>query len=153
MRTVTITKNVYKFGENKRVDKRIKLYFREHPSFFDYILEDRIETLKKLNDYISGNLDYSISHLGERGDYITITDYDKDSLKVLINLGTSCPLTGCCYDDDIIYYLKQFTMKSALQKYLEDSYADFESCFEYEYLQEMCDSNNYEFLEDGKIFN
>lgn len=152
MRTVTIEKTIYKFGDFEEIDDKIRDYFHQY-GCFDWFLQERIDTLKKLAEYVNGTLDYSISVVPDRGEYISISNFDADKARGLVAEKDECPLTGMCYDYDILSHLEETNnMPWALQNYLEDIHREYEYLLSDEHLKEHCEANGYEFDEDGNLF-
>ena len=108
-----------------------------------------INSLKALSEQVNGNLDYSISIMPDRGEFVSLTDYDKKALSELWLNRENCPLTGTYYDIDVIegLYLEQLESQvlTTLHKQGEYLYSN-------EGLQELCEANGYEFYEDGKFY-
>jgi hypothetical protein len=135
----------------------------EHPNkeaCFDYIrnnwhdlgehcIADMVESLKALAEAVDGKLDYAISIVPDRGEYVKITDYDKARLRELDGKKDDMPLTGVCYDYDVIDGLANDSLDiqvlSVIHKEGEYIYSD-------EGLEDMCRANGYEFLEDGSLY-
>lgn len=120
-------------------------------SFFgDWILQDFIISLKELAKKTRGKIDYSISLVADRGEYITLKDFDCEILNSLIAEKDKCPLTGFCYDIAILESIDQETgdISSAL-RVLHDEY---ESIFEDEYLTDYFEGNQVEFYENGREY-
>jgi len=152
MRQVTEIKTIYKFGENAEIDEKIRENFHQD-NHFDYFLHERIDTLKALAKSVYGELDYSISVVPDRGEFIKITDFDKDYLKELIDKKDDCPLTGMCYDYAILSLLEENeSMQDALDIYLTHIHAEYDTLMEHENLLETCEANEYEFDENGNIY-
>jgi len=102
-----------------------------------------IKSLKALENEIGGNLDWSISAVPDRGEFISLMDYDKEALN---NLDVeNCPLTGTCWDMDIIEGLKE----GNISKVLKSLHLDTEYIYSDEGLFELCEANEYEFNEEG----
>lgn len=139
-----------------------KLYtIDEHPNAdlcFDYIREnifnlnefslmEAVESIKMLTEFIGGKNDYSISQFPSRGEYITFTNYDRDSLMEL-NAG-ELPLTGVYFDAHLIESMQMYGnadgLLDALHKETEYVYSD-------NGLREIAENNGWEFTKDGKLF-
>jgi hypothetical protein len=102
-----------------------------------------------------------LSCVPDRGEFIKITPKnEKLNFKALwkvIDVEKDCPLTGVCYDHDIIDHLSEYNMTAkglnyALGIYIESIHSEYESMFEDGYLEDYCEANEYEFTEDGEIF-
>ena len=148
MREVTETIKLYKFGDDSTVDAKIIDRFRES-SYGDWIIDDAIASFNALKDKINAEIfDYSISLTSDRGEHITICEYCTDSLKDLIKDKDNMPLTGMCYDFDLLDAME----KQNLYGFIEMLHSDYESILEPEQIKEHCDANEYEFTNNGNIY-
>jgi hypothetical protein len=140
---------------------KIKLYkIEEHPNkekCFEWIrdnwhdlnshsVQEMVESLSALRDKIGGQLDFRISAVPDRGEYIRFTDYDRRILNRLD--ADECPLTGVCWDADVILALRAGNPSQALKAL----HADTEYKYSDEGLLEFCSANEYEFDEHGKVY-
>lgn len=156
---------IYKFDEASRElkDKIIENFDCEG-FIYEHCMSERIDTLKKLAMYLNLELDYSISCVPSRGEFIKFDTKNDDvdnlwgDLKELSK--QDCPLTGCCYDHDLLDYFKIDNghyeaidaLNEAASKYIESIHKEYESMLTDEYIRNMCESNEYEFTEDGKLY-
>ena len=135
-----------------------KVYtIEEHPNkekCFDWIrnnwydlnqhtVDDVIKSLKSLQEKIGGELDYAIADLPDRDEHITFKDYDHEELCRLS--AEDCPLTGLCWDIDLIVGLRE----GKIDKVLNSLHSDTEYQYSDEGLFELCVANEYEFKENG----
>lgn len=109
----------------------------------DYAVEDFVESLKALAHSIRGKLDYSISLFPARGEFIYLESYANEALEQLNS--DDLPLTGVIYDIYVIQALKEGDIMNALS-FLHD---EGEYIYSDEALEELCESNEYYFTEDG----
>ena len=109
----------------------------------DYAVEDFIESLKALAHSVRGKLDYSISLVPSRGEFIYLESYDHEALKALNP--DDLPLTGVIYDIYVIQALREGNIEHSLS-FLHD---EGEYIYSDEALEELCESNEYYFTEDG----
>lgn len=109
-------------------------------------VEDVVASLKALQAIIGGQLDYAISAAGDRGEHITFTDYDRDALCRLIE--DDLPLTGTCWDHEVIVGLREDNAEMVLKSLHDDT----EHIYSDEGLKELCEANGYEFTETGILF-
>ena len=109
-------------------------------------VNEMVDSIKKLSEKIGGTFDYSISSVPDRGEYIRFKDFDKEALAEL-NAG-ECPLTGVCWDAYLIEALQEGNPSKALKAI----HSDTEYIYSDEGLKELCESNEYEFTEEGNIF-
>jgi len=159
---------IYTFKDApKEVRGKIIEMFSNCPYHYEHHMSERIATLKKLAEVLEGDLDYSLSCVPDRGEYITIKprenySYDDSiddhilnyqALWDLINVDKECPLTGVCYDDDLLDDLSKYGIQTALNNYIKSIHNEYEDMISEEYLSEHCEANGYEFNEDGNIYN
>ena len=111
----------------------------------EHNLEELIASLKALQNQIGGELDYSFGCWPSRGEYIHLTNYDKEQLKSLV--ANDCPLTGTYWDSIVINWLNggEHPIK-CLHKETEYVYSD-------KGLKELCIANDYEFLLSGEFYS
>jgi hypothetical protein len=111
-------------------------------------VDEVIDSLKALQNEIGGKLDYSISSVPDRGEFIKFTDYDKQALISCSKVADELPLTGVCWDYEVIKGLRYGEPTQVLNTLHADT--------EYQYsdigLYELCEANQYEFTEEGNIF-
>jgi len=155
MRIETIIKTYVSFNELTDEQKQIVAdNFDIDGQLYEHCMEERIDTLKSFATYLKGNLDYSISCVPDRGEFIEIKDICEDEIKdkltQFVNNPNDCPLTGVYYDEDLRESLKNNTLdkqglKYALQDYLNSIHSEYESMLTLEYIEDMCNANDYEF--------
>ena len=141
MRKITYT--VYTIDEHPDKEKcyewiRNNLYdLAEHEEY------DFIDSLRALSKHIGGGLDYSVSLVPDRGEFIRFTDYDEELLAELD--ADACPLTGWFWDAEVIEHLRADDMQGLLDKLHE--------AHDYHYtddgLWEVAWANEWEFKENG----
>jgi hypothetical protein len=142
MKTICI--NVYQIHEHPNPDKVYEWIRNNWHDLNSHSQDEFIESLNKLAEAIGGTLDYCLSVVPDRGEYLSIKDYDADALAEL-DAG-ECPLTGVCWDADIIEAMQQGNLTKALKalhKSTEYLYSD-------DGLKELCEANEYHFTENGK---
>ena len=143
----TIEFKVYNINEHPDKDKCFDFIRYNWHNLNYHSLQEVIDSLKGLQVVIGGDLDYSISSSPCRGEYITFKDYDKDLLNELD--ANELPLTGVCWDADLIESMQQdgdaYGVLRALHQDTEYLYSD-------EGLQEFCEANEYEFTEEGEVY-
>lgn len=111
-----------------------------------HIVDEVIESIKALSKVIGGTYDYSIGEFPDSGDYITFKDYDQETL---YNLSSeNCPLTGVCWDIDLIEGLR----KDSPEEVLKSLHSSSEYVYSDEGLRGLCEINGYEFTEEGEFY-
>jgi hypothetical protein len=112
----------------------------------DTDLDDIVASLKALAAHIKGHLNYSVSCVPDRGEFVRLTDFNSDLLKELD--ADSYPLTGTWSDYCVIQSAQNDNLQSVVLKVCHDSgefrYSD-------EGLEEFLFMNEYLFLEDGRV--
>lgn len=72
-----------------------------------------------------------------------------------------CPFTGVYYDDELLELVRKNIPNSvepingvnnALVDYLKSIHSEYESMCEHDYIKDLCESNDYEFLESGELY-
>lgn len=154
MRQETIIKTYLTFEELSDEQKQeVVEEFDVDGYLYEHCLEERIDTLKAFAKYINGNLDYSISCVPSRGEFISIKcdhEDEKEYLQDFINDKEDCPLTGVCYDEDLRHALKtnDMNLEYALYDYLTFIHNEYQSMLTIDYIGELCEANEYEFDAD-----
>tara|TARA_R110000772_G_scaffold160628_1_gene271789 strand:+ start:839 stop:1279 length:441 start_codon:yes stop_codon:yes gene_type:complete len=106
-----------------------------------------IDSLKALQNEIGGDLDYSISSVPDRGEFIRFTDYDTQALISCSKVADELPLTGVCWDYHVIKGMRY----GEPTQVLDTLHADTNYQYSDEGLYELCEANQYEFTEEGNI--
>lgn len=146
MRTETI--NIYNIEEHPNPKACYDWIRANWHDLAQHYVEDMIASLKALKEEIGGELDYSLSVVPDRGEFVTLYNYDMDKLKNLYRVKDTCPLTGMCYDITIIEALCISSAVLALQV-TDTLHKEGEYAFSDEGLKDTCIANDYEFLENG----
>lgn len=110
-------------------------------------VQEYIDSLKELANQINGDLDYSISQVPDRGEYIKLTDFNESKLKELEQNKDNCPLTGVYSDLNCIEAL----IDDDLDQILNQIHDEVECTYSDENLADMMNANNYEFDQDGNF--
>lgn len=148
MRTIIQKINIYKFTElSKQAQERVINDFHTD-GYFNYILEEMIDSLKSLKDKTFGQLNYSLSCHIDRGEFIKFTDYDDKILQDLIKDKGNCPLTGCCYDISLLESIE----KGNIEKFIDIIHKEYGYFLSHNSIKDCCEANEYEFTVDGEYF-
>lgn len=137
--------NIYTIEEHPDKDKVFNWIRDNWHDLNNHSVDEFIQSLKALQKVIGGKLDYSISAVPDRGEIISLKGYDKKALKQLDE--SKYPLTGVCWDYDIIEAMKNGYIESALHSLHNST----EYVYSDEGLYDLCEANEYEFLENGEI--
>lgn len=148
-RTETIT--LYNFDElSDEAKEKARDYVRNNwHDLAQHYVDDMIETLKALKTEIGGDLDYSISVVPDRGEFVKLSGYSPEKLAKLMLKKDECPLTGMCYDIDVTEALAKDELEHAVLKTL---HAEGEYTYSDEGIDEMLTANEHEFTEEGKFY-
>lgn len=140
---------VYKFNELSEEGKQSALeYIRNNwHDLGQYVVDEVIDSLKALQKQIGGDLDYSVSIVPDRGEFIRFTDYDKEALRELDKKKDDLPLTGVCYDFNVIEAL----VNDDIEELLVMLHKEGDYIYSDEGLTEMIEANDYDFTENGQI--
>lgn len=110
-------------------------------------VDEVITCIKSFTEMFGGENDYSIGQVPMRGEFISITGYDKYAL-AQVNPETYECLTGSAYDYTIIKCMQENNPREILNQLhqaSEDVYSD-------EGLEELCRGMDYEFTWNGHLF-
>lgn len=160
MRTIVKEFKVYKYSEaSEELKEKIRDYFARGITLYQHHMEERIATLEAFADRVDATLDYSLSCVPDRDEFIRLkpkTD-EVETLKLVKEFADndeygSSMLTGVCYDDDLKDFIKSDGLFNGLLKYINDIHNEYESMLQDEYIAEYCDINDYEFTEDGELY-
>ena len=162
MREVTEKFNVYKYQDApENIQENIRDYIIQNWDIYDHCLDERLAVLRKVAELLNAELDYCLSCIPDRGEFISFkpnySTLEYQNLWEVINQEKECPLTGCCYDHDFLDHLTKYTMsdaglKNACREYVASIHSEYESMCKHEYIKDMCEANDYEFLENGKCY-
>jgi hypothetical protein len=121
-------------------------------------VEEVIESLNVFATRYGLALDYSISAVPDRGEYIRFSDVpDQFVVDVSALEGQGCPFTGVFWDNHILDVFaesphshadKLVNVAPSILKSLHD---ETEYCYSDEGLTELCEGNEYYFLANGRI--
>jgi hypothetical protein len=144
-----IETKVYEISEHPKKDLCFQ-WIRENLHDLNEIsLYELTDSIKKLTQEIGGRNDYSISQNPCRGEFIKFYDYDQDLLNNLD--ADECPLTGTFWDTELIKGLQENNDLFNLKQVLYYLHEDTEYIYSDNGLIELCESNQYEFNEQGKL--
>jgi len=141
MRNITYT--VYTIDEHPDKEKCYEWMRNNLHDLADHESEQFHASLRNLHEHIGGELDYSVSLVPDRGEFIRFTDYDEELLAELD--ADTCPLTGCFWDAEVIEHLRADDMRGLMNK-LHDAH-DF--YYTDDGLWEVAWANEWEFKENG----
>ena len=141
MRNITYT--VYTIDEHPDKEKCYEWMRNNLHYLADHEEDDFIDSLKALSGHIGGRLDFGVSLVPDRSEFIRFTDYDKELLAELD--ASACTLTGCFWDIEVIEHLRADDMWGLMNRLHEahDYYYTDEA------LYETAVFNGWEFKENG----
>lgn len=126
----------------------------------EFCLQEMVESLKAFSDHIGATLDYSISIIPDRGEFVRFDcDYTLSDVLQSLDLSGNCPFTGMCYDETILDAFRDCNGDESLgevlrdveYRVLKDLHSEGEYIYSDEGLRELCEANEYEFEENGKL--
>jgi len=113
----------------------------------DHTVYEMEHSLKALADHVGGTLDYSISIVPDRGEFVRITGGNRSLLKGIKS--KECPLTDVCWDQDVIGGYRDGNLErrvlSALHSEGEYRYSD-------EGIHEHIECNEWYFKPSGEFY-
>lgn len=155
MRQETITKTYLQFSEltDEQKEKAIEENFSD-AFHYEFCMEERIDSLKGLATFLKGELDYSLSPVPDRGEFIKIKpigdgyELNFEALKEIAD--EDCPFTGVCYDDDLLDGLAkngfdQSGLNRTLTEYIKSIHDEYEAMTSFGYIEEFCEAHYFEF--------
>ena len=176
MRTVTKSFPVYTFeSAPKEVKENIIEYFANDSFLYEHCMSERLDTLKVVANLLYATLDYSLSCVPDRGEYIRFIpkndELNYQSLWDAINIEKECPLTGMCYDHDFIDSLTKYSLinpneefkhkgieykvnagiEEACTNYIQSIHEEYEAMLTEDYIGDLCEVGEYEFTADGEL--
>jgi hypothetical protein len=156
----TITQTVYTIEDHPNLEKVFD-WIRDHwHDLGDFALQEMVESLEAFAAHIGAYVDYSLSIAPDRGEFVRfITESDKKNMFKGLDLSGNCPLTGMCYDEDILDAIREAKPEDSLSDILADIeyrvlktlHDEGRYIYSEEGLREMCEANEYEFLESGEM--
>lgn len=145
MRTIEI--KIYKIEDHPNKEKCFEWIRNNWHDLNEHSVSEIIKSIEALSSEIGGTFNYSICPVPYRGEHITFKDYSIEALNSL--KAQDCPLTGTCWDIDVIEGLIKNDGGSQVLKALHD---DTEYQYSTEGLQSLCEANEYEFTESGELY-
>ena len=142
MRKIYFT--IYKIDEHPDKAKCFVWVRNNYHYLAEHEVEDLVSSLNALQKEIGGKLDWSLGQVPDRGEYIRLTDYDKEALAELDM--EACSLTGTFCDHDVIECVRTGDMGeliNRLHKWCEYHYSD-------EGIEETAEANEWEFTHEGR---
>lgn len=140
-----ITYRVYRIDEHPDKDRCFD-WMRDNLDYLSqHEVDDLINSLVALSETIGGQLDYSLSQVPDRGEFIYFKNYNEEALAKLDE--ASCPLTGVFCDHDVIECVRNNDMRELIDRlhgWCEYHYTN-------EALEETADSNGWEFTIEGRL--
>jgi hypothetical protein len=98
MRTIETT--VYTIDEHPNPEKCFDWIRHNWHELNSHSVDEVADSINALSEAIGGTVDYSISAVPDRVEFIRFRDYDRQKLEALD--ADDLPLTGVCWDADLI---------------------------------------------------
>ena len=141
-----IETKIYTISEHPNKEKCFEWIRNNWHDLNQHSIDEIIESIKKLSEVIGGSYDFSISQSLDIGEHITFKDYDHEELCRLS--AEDCPLTGVCWDIDLIVGLRERNSNKVLKSLHEDTGYKYSNVG----LFEFCEANEYEFNGIGEFY-
>jgi hypothetical protein len=142
-----IETKVYTIDEHPNKEKCFDWIRNNWHDLNQHSVDKVIDSLTALQKEIGGDLDYSISSVSDRGEFIALKDYDKQALISCSKVADEYPLTGVFWDYDVIKGMRY----GEPTQVLDTLHQDTEFCYSDEGLYELCEANEYEFSDSGEV--
>ena len=150
-------------------------YIRENwHDLGQHYIDDSVESMKSCSEYFNATIDYSVSIVPDRGEFISLQIDDLNIAELsgnrlrtyLVNnfpeIDKCCPFTGVCCDEALLDPFRVFIKKPDDQSFqdlldeaghnlLKDIHSEGEYIYSDEGIHEFIDINEYEFLESGEL--
>ena len=142
-----IENKIYEIDKHPNKEKCYEWIRNNWHDLNDHSVNEVIDSIAKLSYVIGGTFDFCVGQTPDRNEHITFKDYDYEELSQLNS--ENCSLTGTCWDNILIEGLKEgkpTKVLDALHKDTEYKYSD-------EGLFELCVANEYEFYENGELYD
>lgn len=122
-------------------------WVRENWEIYDSYIQEFAQSLRALDEKLKGALNWSVGPVACDSFIKVQKDFDIEVFEALYNERENCPLTGVCYDVEILEGLKSRDFSKAL----EGLETDCNHSLTEEYLSEHLLANEYYFKESGEI--
>ena len=140
-----ITYKVYTFDEHPNKQVVFEWVRNNWHDLGQHNVEEMIDSLKAASDEFGGRLDYAISAVPDRGEFVKIEGFDQRLLDQAKE--EECPLTGHCYDITVIRAMRDGNLSESV---LGELHAETEYAYSDEGLAETLSINDYEFTISGE---
>ena len=142
-----ITYKVYTFDEHPNKQVVFEWVRNNWHDLAQHNVEEMIDSLKAASDEFGGRLDYAISAVPDRGEFVKITGFSRELLAKARAKAGECPLTGVCWDITVIDGLRDGDLEYQVLKAL---HAETEYAYSDEGLADTLSVNDYEFTISGE---
>ena len=142
----TITETVYTIDDHPNPEAVYGWVRNNWHDIGEHSVHEMVDSLKALADHVGGTLDYSIGLFLDRGEFVRITGGNRGLLKGL--MAKDCPLTGVCYDYDVIEGYRGDNLEV---KVLEVLHNEGDYIYSNKGIHEMVLCNDYYFKSNGEL--
>lgn len=159
-----ISKTVYQINEHPNKEAVFDWIRHKWHDLGGFALEEAVESLEAFANDIGATVDWSLSIFPDRSERISFGFYEEPSLGDVmesLDLSGNCPFTGVFYDEVILDAFREAatdasaTLDDVLRdveyRMLKVLHSEGDYIYSDEGLLEMCQANEYEFYESGKI--
>ena len=167
MSTKTIETTLYTIDDHPAPDAVFDWIRNNWHELNSHSVDEVVDSCRYLAQHFDGQVSYAISAVPDRGQHITFAIINGDhktmsSLKFnkrLPDLSGNCPLTGVCWDENLLDAFRDAQPDDTLNEVLHQAgqnvlsalHKDTEHLYSDDGLREMCEANEYYFNEDGSI--
>tara|TARA_R110000751_G_scaffold45971_1_gene103850 strand:+ start:45 stop:488 length:444 start_codon:yes stop_codon:yes gene_type:complete len=142
-----ITYKVYTFDEHPNKQAVFEWVRDNWHDLGQHNVDEMIDSLKAASEEFGGKLDYAISAVPDRGEFVKITGFSRELLAKARAKAGECPLTGVCWDITVIDGLRDGDLEYQVLKAL---HAETEYAYSDEGLADTLSVNDYEFTISGE---
>ena len=144
------TVNTYTIEDHPQPEKVYEWIRENWHDLAEHHVSELIDSLKAFTQEFNLELDYSISAVPDRGEYIRLTG-QVSMQQVSEMLDTEKYLTGVCYDMAILAAIDTQQSLNIASDLLKTIHDETEYLYSRESLLEHCEDNGYYFFLDGSF--
>jgi hypothetical protein len=149
------TKTSYTIDEHPEPDAVFKWIRDNWHDLNEHGLEDAVNSLKAFAEYYGLSLDYSMSQVPDRGEFIRFTNVPDDFQVDAKHRQGNCALTGMYYDEELFEVFREDNNAESISdiehNILKAVHDETEYLYSDEALREDCEANEWHFFESGEF--
>lgn len=150
----TYTFKTYTIDEHPHPEK-VYDWVRDHwHDLGEHDVQEAVASLEAYCKEVDATLDYGISIVPDRGEFVEITGADPELVEYVFVKSSDgdCPLTGVFYDD-VIIEASANGLDQIGPAILKALHAEGEHIYSDEGIHDLCEANDYEFKTNGEFFS